>query len=208
MPSVYTESLSRLMAELGKLPGIGARTAERLALHILKAPEPEAMALAQAIQDVKRNTRHCSQCCNVTEQDPCAICSDPRRDATTLCVVEQPRDLWAIEKTGVYRGLYHVLMGRIAPLEDVHPEDLTIDRLVGRIKAGGVREVILYTNPDLEGDLTAQHIARVLEPLGVKITLPARGIPTGSQIEYAGETILRDALEGRREIQRQSGQPH
>lgn len=200
MPGVYTESLARLMAELGKLPGVGARSAERLALHILKAPEAEAAALAQAVLDVKRNTRHCSQCCNVTETDPCAICSDPRRDPATLCVVEQPRDLWAIEKTGVYRGLYHVLMGRIAPLEDVHPDDLTIGRLVQRVKAAGVKEVILYTNPDLEGDLTAQHLARILKPLGVKITLPARGIPTGSQIEYAGETILRDALEGRREL--------
>jgi len=200
MPGVYTESLSRLIAELGKLPGIGARSAERLALHILKLPEAQAAALAQAILDVKHNTRHCSVCCNVTEADPCAICSDPRRDTATLCVVEQPRDLLAIEKTGAYRGLYHVLMGRIAPLEDVHPEDLTIDRLIQRIKAQGIREVILYTNPDLEGDVTAQHLARVLAPLGVRITLPARGIPTGSQIEYAGETILRDALEGRREI--------
>jgi len=200
MASVYTESLSRLMAELGKLPGIGARSAERLALHLLKVPQEEAEALAQAIRDVKRNTRHCSQCCNVTERDPCAICSDPRRDATVLCVVEQPRDLLAIEKTGGYRGLYHVLMGRIAPLEGVHPEDLTVDHLVRRIKATGVKEVILYTNPDLEGDVTAQHLARLLQPLNVRITLPARGIPTGSQIEYATESILRDALEGRREI--------
>ncbi|HUT32770.1 MAG TPA: recombination mediator RecR [Planctomycetota bacterium] len=198
--SVYTESLSRLMAELGKLPGIGARTAERLALHLLKTPEEEAMALAQAIRDVKHNTRHCSTCCNVTEQDPCGICSDSRRDHTVLCVVEQPRDLLAIEKTGAYRGVYHVLMGRIAPLEDVHPEDLTIGRLVQRIKTSGVKEVILYTNPDLEGDVTAQHLAHVLQPLKVKVSLPARGIPTGSQIEYASETILRDALEGRREI--------
>jgi len=200
IPGVYTESLSRLIAEFGKLPGIGARTAERLALHILKVPQEEAEALAKAIQDVKRNTRHCSLCCNVTEQDPCAICSDPRRDPTVLCVVEQPRDLLAIEKTGAFRGVYHVLMGRIAPLEDVHPEDLTIGRLVQRIRAKGVKEVILYTNPDLEGDVTAQHLAQVLRPLGVRVSLPARGIPTGSQIEYAGESILRDALEGRREI--------
>ncbi len=198
--SVYTESLSRLMSELGKLPGIGTRTAERLALHILKAPQQDADALAQAIRDVKANTRHCSTCCNVTEADPCAICSDPRRDRTTLCVVEQPRDLLAIEKTGAYRGLYHVLMGRIAPLEGVHPEDLTVDRLIQRIKTSGVREVILYTNPDLEGDVTAQHLGRILKPLGVRVTLPARGIPTGSQIEYASETILRDALDGRRDI--------
>jgi len=200
MPGVYTESLSRLMAEFGKLPGIGARTAERLALHLLKTPEAEAIALAQAIQDVKRNTRHCSVCCNVTEQDPCGICADERRDHALLCVVEQPRDLLAIEKTGAFRGVYHVLMGRIAPLEDIHPEDLTIDRLIRRIRASGIKEVILYTNPDLEGDVTAQHLAHVLQPLRVKVSLPARGIPTGSQIEYASETILRDALDGRREI--------
>ena len=200
MPSVYTESLTRLMAEFAKLPGIGARTAERLALHILKVPADEAMALATAIRDVKRNTRHCSICCNVTEQDPCGVCTDPRRDHSIVCVVEQPRDLLAIERTGAFRGVYHVLMGRIAPLEDVHPEDLTIDRLVERIKAGGVAEVVLYTNPDLEGDVTAQHLSKLLRPLGVRVTLPARGIPTGSQIEYSSDTILRDALEGRREL--------
>jgi recombination protein RecR len=200
MPGVYTESLSRLMQELAKLPGIGARSAERLALHILKASDQEAMALAQAICDVKKNTRHCSVCCNVTEQDPCPVCSDARRDQATICVVEQPRDLLAIEKTGAYRGVYHVLMGRIAPLEDVHPEDLTINRLLQRVKSSAAKEVILYTNPDLEGDVTAQHLARLLRPLGVKITLPARGIPTGSQIEYSSETILRDALDGRRDV--------
>ena len=200
MPSVYTESLTRLMAEFARLPGIGARTAERLALHILKVPDDEAMALATAVRDVKRNTRHCSICCNVTEQDPCGVCSDPRRDPSIVCVVEQPRDLLAIERTGAFRGVYHVLMGRIAPLEDVHPEDLTIDRLVERIKAGGVAEVVLYTNPDLEGDVTAQHLSKLLRPLGVRVTLPARGIPTGSQIEYSSDTILRDALEGRREL--------
>jgi recombination protein RecR len=197
---VYTESLSRLMDEFAKLPGIGARTAERLALHILKSPEDQAMALARAIRDVKQNTRHCSICCNITEADPCILCSDGRRDTTTLCVVEQPRDLLAIEKTGAYRGLYHVLMGRIAPLEDVHPEDLTIDHLLRRVQQGGVPEVILYPNPDLEGDVTAQHLAKLLRPLGVRVSLPARGIPTGSQIEYANETILRDALDGRRAI--------
>jgi len=197
--SVYTESLTRLMDELGKLPGVGLRTAERLALHILKAPEPEALALADAIRDVRRNTRRCSVCCNITEHDPCPICSDPRRDHSVVCIVEQPRDLMAIEKTGAYRGVYHVLMGRIAPLEDVHPEDLTIDHLLQRVRHG-VKEVILYTNPDLEGDVTAQHLAKVLRPLGVRLSVPARGIPTGSQIEYSSDTVLRDALDGRREL--------
>ena len=200
MSQAYTESMMRLMEELGKLPGIGERTAERLALHILKASDEEAMALARAIRDVKKKTRPCSVCCGITEEDPCPICSDPRRDPSVICVVEQPRDLVAIEKTGAYRGVYHVLMGRIAPLEDVHPEDLTLDRLVERVKAGGVSEVILYTNPDLEGDVTAQHLAKVLGPLGVKVSLPARGIPTGSHIEYSSDTILRDALDGRREV--------
>jgi len=197
--SVYTESLTRLMDELGKLPGVGLRTAERLALHILKAPEPEALALADAIRDVRRNTRRCSVCCNITEHDPCPICSDPRRDHSVVCIVEQPRDLMAIEKTGAYRGVYHVLMGRIAPLEDVHPEDLTIDHLLQRVRHG-VKEVILYTNPDLEGDVTAQHLAKVLRPLGVRLSVPARGIPTGSQIEYSSDTVLHDALDGRREL--------
>jgi len=200
VPQVYTESLTRLMAEFEKLPGIGARSAERLALHILKVSTEEAMALATAIRDVKRNTRRCSVCCNITEHDPCPLCSDPKRDHATICVVEQPRDLFAIEKIGAYHGSYHVLMGRIAPLEDLHPEDLTIAPLLARVQRGGIAEVILYTNPDLEGDVTAQHIAKLLRPLGVKVTLPARGIPTGSQIEYSNETILRDALEGRREI--------
>ena len=200
MPAVYTESLNRLMEELGKLPGIGARSAERLALHLLRASNDEAMALARAIRDVKRNTRHCSVCCNITEADPCPICSDPRRDASVLCVVEQPRDLMAIEKTGAYRGMYHVLMGRISPLENVHPEDINVDSLLERCRGGTVKEVILYTNPDLEGDVTAQHLGKLLAALGVRVTLPARGIPTGSHIEFASESILRDALEGRRAI--------
>jgi len=196
----YPETLSRLIAELEKLPGIGARSAERLALHLLKASEEDAMALARAIRDLKRNTRHCSVCCNVTESDPCPICADPRRDHSVICVVEQPRDLIAIERTGAFRGVYHVLMGRIAPLENVHPEDLTINRLLERVKKTKPKEIILYTNPDYEGDLTAQHLARVLKPLGVRLSLPARGIPTGSQIEYSTESILRDALEGRTEL--------
>jgi len=158
------------------------------------------MALARAIRDLKRNTRHCSTCCNVTESDPCPICADPRRDHSVICVVEQPRDLIAIERTGAFRGVYHVLMGRIAPLEDVHPEDLTINRLLERVKKTRAKEIILYTNPDYEGDLTAQHLARVLKPLGVRLSLPARGIPTGSQIEYSTGSILRDALEGRTEL--------
>jgi len=197
---VYPETLSRLIAELEKLPGVGARTAERLALHLLKADEEEAMALARAIRDLKRNTRHCSVCCNVTESDPCPICADPRRDHSVICVVEQPRDLIAIERTGAFRGVYHVLMGRIAPLEGVHPENLTIDRLIQRVKQTRPKEVILYTNPDYEGDLTAHHLAKALRPLGVRVSLPARGIPTGSQIEYSTESMLRDALEGRTEL--------
>ena len=202
MSAAYTESLSRLMGELAKLPGIGQRSAERLALHVLRIPDDDALALARAIHDVKRNTRRCSVCCNITEADPCPICADPRSDHATICVVEQPRDLMAVEKTAAYRGVYHVLMGRIAPLENLHPEDINIEPLLARVRAADVKEVILYTNPDLEGDVTAQHLAGLLRPLGVRVTLPARGIPTGSQIEYSSETILRDALDGRRDIPR------
>jgi len=196
----YSETIERLMEELGKLPGIGARTAERLAFHILKASEEEAMALAGAIRDVKTKIRPCRQCFNLSEQDLCAICRDERRDASLLCVVEQPKDLLAIESTGGYRGLYHVLMGAIAPLDGVEAEDLTIDALVKRVRAGGVAEVILATNPTVAGDGTALHITHLLAPLGVKVTRLARGLPAGGQIEYANKSILTDALNERRPV--------
>jgi len=198
--SSYAETIEKLISELGKLPGIGARTAERLAFHILKAPDEEAFSLAESIRDVKTKIRPCRQCFNLTEQELCSICSDPRRDGSVLCVVEQPKDLLAIESTGAFRGVYHVLMGQIAPLEGVEPEDLTINALVERIKGGEVKEVILATNPTVTGDGTSLHIAGLLEPLGVNVTRLARGLPSGGQIEYANKSILTDALTQRRKM--------
>jgi len=196
----YSETIERLMTEFGKLPGIGARTAERLAFYILKAGDEEAMALADAIRDVKTKIRPCGRCFNPTEAEVCVICSDPRRERETLCVVEQPKDLLAIESTGDYRGVYHVLMGSIAPLDGVDAEDLTIDALVERVRAGGVVEVILATNPTVSGDGTALHITSLLAPLKVKLTRLARGLPAGGQIEYASKSILADAINERREL--------
>jgi recombination protein RecR len=190
-------SLERLKAEFARLPGIGARSAERLAYHVLRSGSAAALALAEAIREVKTRVRPCSACFNLDEQDPCWICRDEGRDRTTICVVEQPKDLVSIEQTGGYRGLYHVLMGRIAPLEDAHPEDLTLSALSGRVAGGEVREVILATNPTIEGDGTALHIQALLEATGVKLTRLARGLPAGAQIEYANAAILSDALAGR-----------
>lgn len=196
----YAETIERLMAEFGKLPGIGARTAERLAFHILKAGDAEALALADAIRDVKTKIRPCRVCYNLTENEVCNICADSRRDPSVVCVVEQPKDLLAIESTGAYGGVYHVLMGHIAPLEGVEAEDLTIDALVTRVKAGGVREMILATNPTVAGDGTALHIVSLLEGTGVAITRLARGLPSGGQIEYANKSILTDAITERRKV--------
>ena len=194
----YSDAIEKLIEALGGLPGIGARTAERLAFHILKSKPAEAMALADAIRDVKTRVRPCRECFNLSEGELCAVCSDPRRDRSAVCVVEQPKDLLAIESTGAYRGLYHVLMGQIAPLDDVGPEDLTIDALAQRVRAGGVKEVILATNPTVAGDATALHISALLAPLGVQVTRLARGLPTGGQIEYANKSILTDAITDRR----------
>lgn len=191
------ESLDRLRAELQKMPGIGTKSAERLAYHVLKSSEPEAMRLAAAIQDVKLKIKQCSRCFNITEVDPCAICTSPSRDTSKLCVVEQPRDLISIETTGEFRGMYHVLQGRIAPLDGIEPDDLTIRDLVRRVREEGIREVILATNPDMEGDGTALYIAERLRGLGVGVSRIAKGIPAGSNIEFVGKSILRDALSGR-----------
>jgi len=194
----YSQTIEELIAELNKLPGIGARSAERIAFHILKSSREEALSLADAIRDVKLNVRPCEVCFNLAEGELCAICASPRRDHAVVCVVEQPKDLLALESAGVYQGVYHVLMGHIAPLEDSGAEDLTIDALVGRVRAGGVREVILATNPDVAGDGTALHVTSLLAPLGVKLTRLARGLPAGSQIEYASKSVLSDAINERR----------
>lgn len=199
--AVGTEALGaidRLTEELGKLPGIGPKTAERLTHFLLAAPRAEVLALADALRAVKEQIRRCGQCCNLTEGERCALCADPRRDASLVCVVEQPRDLSALERAGTYRGLYHVLHGRLAPLENVGPERLTIDRLQRRVQAGGVKEIIMATNPTLEGDGTALYLASLLAPYGVRVTRLARGLASGSVLEFANSQMLADALEGRR----------
>ncbi len=192
--------LERLTNELAKLPGIGQRSAERLAFHILYQEEQEAMRLALAIRDVKKKLRRCSVCFNMDGADPCGICSDPRRDRGTICVVETLRELLALEETEAYRGVYHVLTGHIAPLEHKGPEDLTIDAIVKRVQSGEVREVILATNPDFEGDTTASYIVGLLRGMPVKITQLGRGLPAGSRVEYMNKTVLCDAIQGRRPV--------
>lgn len=199
--STYTQSIQNLMTELSHLPGIGMRSAERIAFHLLKQKPDEALKLADAIRDVKTRIKNCSVCYNLTESDPCDICADPSRDQGLVCVVEQPKDLLALESTGLYRGVYHVLLGRISPLEDVHPEDLTIDALVARVVSGHVREMIMGTNPTMEGDGTALHIQGLLADYpNVQVTRLARGLPAGSNIEYANRNILADAISGRQKM--------
>jgi recombination protein RecR len=194
------DAIARLMRELGKLPGVGPKSAERLTHHLLAQPRSEVMLLADALRDIKDRIHRCRQCCNLTEDEICSLCRDPRRDATLICVVETPRDLAALEKTSNYQGLYHVLHGRIAPLDNVTPEELTIDRLLERIAKGGVREVIMGTNPTTEGDGTALYIKSLLEGKGVTVTRLARGISSGSHLEYANSQMLADALDGRRAL--------
>jgi recombination protein RecR len=190
-------SLERLKEELRKLPGIGPRSAERVAFYILRESREAAAALADAILAVKDNVIHCRICFNLTESDPCPICRDPSRDAGEIWVVEQPKEVAALESTGLIRGVYHVLMGHIAPLEGVGPDSLTIDALMRRVKSSNVREVVLATNPTLEGDGTALHIETLLAEAGVKATRLARGLAVGSQLEYASTAMLETAIRGR-----------
>ena len=201
MSGVYTETLNRLIEEFGKLPGIGPKTAERLAFYILKAKSAEAMALAAAISDVKNKIKRCQICYNLSEQKICQICSDPHRDKELICVVEQPKDIISLEKTGACKWVYHVLGGHIAPLEGVEPADLTIEKLVGRVKTGDVKEVIMATNPNMAGDSTALYISSLLKNTGVKITRLARGLPSGTTLEYASGKILTDAIIGRVQLE-------
>lgn len=197
----YPQSMVKLIDEFSKLPGVGQKSAERLAYHVLRASKEEAMALAIAIRDLKRNVTPCSVCFNIAETDPCEICSDPRRDPGVICVVEQPKDVIALEKSGAYSGTYHVLMGSISPLDGHEPEELTIPPLIDRVKRGGVREVVLATNPTHEGEETALYVAQALEPTGVAVTRIARGVPSGSYLEYASAAILADAMTGRQQMQ-------
>ena len=198
--TLLTESVTRLVDEFAKLPGIGKKSAERLAYHVLRVHKAEALSLADAIRDVKQNVRYCRTCFNLAESDECSICLDARRDRGLLCVVEQPRDLMALEQAGVYRGLYHVLLGRIAPLEGIGPDQLTVAALIERVRGGAFREVIMGTNPTLEGDGTALYITNLLQELPLEITRLARGITTGSVLEFANKEILADALAGRQKF--------
>jgi len=198
--SQVTQSIGRLIDELGNLPGIGRKSAERLAYHLLRVNKVEAIGLADAIRDVRENVHYCRACYNLAEGELCPICSDPRRDSAQICVVEQPRDLMALEQASVYRGLYHVLLGRIAPLDGIGPDQLTIDRLIERVKEGGVREIIMATNPTVEGDGTALYLSNLLAELSVKVTRLARGITTGSVLEYTNKEVLADALTGRQQL--------
>jgi recombination protein RecR len=200
--SPYTQSIQNLMNELASLPGIGMRSAERIAFHLLKQRPEDAMKLADAIRDVKTRIRYCSICFNLTEADPCSVCSSATRDQSLVCVVEQPKDLLALESTGLYNGVYHVLLGRIAPLEESHPSDLTIDALVKRLESGQIREVIMGTNPTVDGDGTALYIQNLIGSRfpQVQVTRLARGLPAGSNIEYANKNILADAISGRQKM--------
>ena len=204
----YTESVNRLIERLGALPGIGRRTAERLAFFLLKAPPEEALALARSIEQVKQNVRHCSQCFNLTESDPCPICGDAQREQRRILIVEQPRDLVSIEQSGAYDGVYHVLLGHLSPLEGIGPSDLSIDALIERVRglAGEGEgeqpvEAILGTNPNMEGDGTALYIAeRLAEVSGVQVSRLARGLPAGTQLEYASKAVLSDAIQSRHQL--------
>ena len=195
-----TESVARVIDEFAKLPGIGRKSAERLAYHLLRVHKSEALALANAIHDVRENVRYCLTCYNLSENELCSICQDPERDPSQLCIVEQPRDLMALEQAGVFRGLYHVLLGRIAPLDGIGPEQLTIEQLVDRVRTGSFSEIIMATNPTVEGDGTALHISNLLAETPVSVTRLARGVTSGSILEYTNKEVLADALSGRQKF--------
>jgi recombination protein RecR len=196
----HPESLSRLIERLQKLPGIGAKSAQRLAYHVLRTPREDADLLCAAIQDVKERVTYCTVCNNITDVDPCRFCADERRERHVICVVEEPQNVAAIEKTREFRGLYHVLMGVLSPLQGVGPDDLKIKGLLSRVADGGVTEVVLATNPNVEGEATALYLARLLKPLGLRVTRIATGIPVGSDIEYADEITMSKAMAGRRDV--------
>jgi recombination protein RecR len=198
-PGMVSPAVDNLVAQLTRLPGIGSRTAQRLAFHLLQVSKQEALALGDAIQDVKERVRFCSRCGNLTEEELCSICRDVRRDQSTICVVEQPADLLSLERTAEYRGLYHVLGGSLSPLDGVEPENLRIDELLHRVAGNGVREVVLATNPNMTGEATAAYLADRLRGR-VKVTRLASGLPVGGDLEYADEVTLGRALSGRREM--------
>ena len=201
MASAYTPPVQSLIDELGRLPGIGPKSAQRIAFHLLKASPDDANRLAHAIREAKEKVRFCERCFNVADGPLCPICSDDRRDPTIVCVVEESRDIVAIERTGEFRGRYHVLLGAMSPLEGIGPEQLKIRELLNRIGPEGIEEVIVCTNPNTEGEVTAMYLARMLKPLGLTVTRIASGLPVGGDLEYADELTLGRALEGRREIE-------
>ncbi len=192
--------VTRLIEEFHRLPGIGPKSAQRLTYHLLRVPHGDAVALAQAIIELKERTVLCSVCQNVTEDDPCAICRDDRRDRAVICVVEEPLDILAVERTRGFHGLYHVLHGVISPMEGIGPEDLKVNELLARVRGGAVQEVIMATNPNLEGEATAMYASRLLTPLGVRVTRLARGLPMGSDLEYADDVTLSRAIENRQDV--------
>jgi recombination protein RecR len=197
---VYAVAVQTLIDELGRLPGIGPKSAQRIAFHLLKLPSEDATRLARAITDAKARVGFCRRCFNVAEGPECSICVDPRRDASVVCVVEEPRDVVAVEKTQEFRGRYHVLLGAISPMDGIGPEQLKVKELLARLEPEAIQEVILCTNPTIEGEATAMYLARLLKPLGVKATRIASGLPVGGDLEYADELTLGRALEGRREL--------
>ena len=198
--SIYTPALQKLIDELGKLPGVGPKSDQRIAFHLIKIPEQDALSLADAIQQAKQKVRFCETCFNMSDEAICEICSDSQRDSSLVCVVEEPRDIVALERTREYKGLYHVLQGAINPIDGIGPEQLKIRELLERLKGNTVVEVILCTNPNIEGEATAMYLAKLIEPLGIQVSRIASGLPVGGDLEYADELTLGRALEGRRNI--------
>jgi recombination protein RecR len=206
MTVVYAGPVQDLIDELGRLPGVGPKSAQRIAFHLLKLPRDDALRLARAVAEVKDKVAFCRRCFNIAvtvadQEAECTVCADPRRDPTVLCVVEEPRDIVAVERTGEFRGRYHVLQGAISPIEGIGPDQLRVKELLARLEPEGVAEVILCTNPNLEGEATALYLAKLLGPLGVRVTRIASGLPVGGDLEYADELTLGRALEGRREVE-------
>ncbi len=196
-PIPASDAIGRLVQEFSKLPGIGPKSAQRITFHLLRAPEEKTKALAEALLSLKQRVNLCSVCCNVTESDPCPICRNPQRDVTQVCIVEQPQDILALEHTGVYKGLYHVLHGAISPTEGVGADDIRTRELLARLQGNTVKEVILATNTNIEGEQTAMYLSRLITPLSIKVTRLARGLPFGTELEYADDVTLTRALEGR-----------
>jgi len=198
--SVYTPAVQLLIDELGKLPGVGPKSAQRIAFHLVKLPEQDALRLANAISEAKEKVRFCETCFNMSDDQFCEICMDQRRDTSVICVVEEPRDIVAVEKTHEYRGYYHVLQGAINPIDGIGPDQLKVRELLQRLQEGNIEEVILCTNPNIEGEATAMYLAKLIEPSGISVTRIASGLPVGGDLEYADELTLGRAIEGRREI--------